>query len=98
MNKLTRTINAVVLGLALVAAVLPAAGCGKKQTLQRPPIDPAPAAVPEPANLRIDTDQRGAYAVDVPLPPQVEQGGQPQQPQQQPPQAVQGERAPSPPE
>lgn len=69
MTAFKHTLNAALLGMMMVAAVIPATGCGKKKTLQRPPVDPAPAATPEPATLRIDTDQRGAYLVDVPLPP-----------------------------
>lgn len=42
-------------------------GCGKKQTLERPPVDLAPPAPAEHPNLRTQTEQRGAYVVDVPV-------------------------------
>lgn len=67
MTQPYRSLVVVALLVATSALSLGALGCGKKQTLQRPPVDLAPPAPAEHPNLRTQTEQRGAYVVDVPV-------------------------------
>lgn len=67
MTKLHRILAIAAMFLASGALTLGAVGCGKKQTLERPPVDIAPPPPAEHPNLRTDTLQRGAYVVDMPV-------------------------------